>query len=54
MFSKTASTPPVVDLDSVAYLMGAHLSDRALLNNTAVARAVAVSNPWLLEKELPA
>lgn len=54
MFSKTASTPPVVDLDSVAYLMGAHLSDRALLNNTAVARAMVVSNPWLLEKELPA
>jgi hypothetical protein len=54
MFSKTSSASPIIDLDSVAYLMGAHLSDRALLNNTAVATAVAVSNPWLLEEELPA
>lgn len=41
--SKIASTTPVVSLDSVAYLMGAHLSDRGLLSNTAV----AVGNEWL-------
>lgn len=49
IFIKQASTSPVVSLDSVAYLMGAHLSDRGLLYTTAVAVEVAVNNEWLSE-----
>lgn len=48
MFSKTASRTQIVTHDSVAYLMGAHFSDRSLLSNTAVADAIAVSNKNLL------
>ena len=50
MFSKTASTSPVITLDSVAYLVGAHLSNRNLLTNTAITDAVAVMNEGLLEE----
>lgn len=49
MFSKTASSSAIVDFDSVAYLMGAHLSG-GLLSTTAVANAIADSNPWLLQE----
>lgn len=48
MFSKTASRVPVVTLDSVSYMMGAHFSDRGLLSNTATAEAIAESNKDLL------
>jgi hypothetical protein len=51
MFSKTASSSAIVDLDSVAYLMGAHLSG-GLLSTTAVAAAIADSNPWLLTEPM--
>ena len=49
MFSKTASHSPIVTHDSVAYLMGAHFSDRSLLSNTVVADAIAESNTNLLK-----
>lgn len=48
MFSKTASRTPVVTLDSVSYMMGAHFSDRGLLSNPATAEAIAASNKDLL------
>lgn len=48
MFSKQASSPRVVSLDSLSYMMGAHLHDRRLLNNTAV----AVCDDGFLEEEL--
>jgi hypothetical protein len=51
MFSKTSSALPVVSLDSLSYLMGAHLEDRGLLANTAVADAIAVTNSGLLGVE---
>lgn len=51
MFMKTSSSAPIVSLDSMAFLMGAHFTDRGLLSNTAVAEAVAVTNPWLLQGE---
>jgi hypothetical protein len=51
MFTKTASADSFIDLDTVAYLMSAHLPDRAMLCTTAVAGAVAVANPWLLHEE---
>lgn len=51
MFSKTASSSAIVNLDSVAYLMGAHLSG-GLLSTTAVANAIADSNPWLLTEPM--
>jgi hypothetical protein len=50
MFSKTASVEEIADLDSVAYMLSAHLSDPALLSTTAVADAMAVANPWLHEE----
>lgn len=37
MFSKQADSVPIISLDSISYLMGAHLHDRSLLSNTAVA-----------------
>jgi hypothetical protein len=51
MFSKQASTSPVLTLDSVAYLMGAHFSDRSRFTTTDVAEAIAVGNHGLLEEE---
>lgn len=48
MFSKTASRTPVVSHNSVAYMMGAHFSDRSLLSNAAVVGAIAESNMDLL------
>ena len=51
MFSKKASAAPTLSTDSVAYLMGAYLEDRGLLCTTAVAQAMAVSNPSLLAEE---
>lgn len=48
MFSKTASRTPVVTLDSVSYMMGAHFSDRGLLSNPVTADAIAASNKDLL------
>jgi hypothetical protein len=51
MFSKQAHVSiPVVSLDSLSYLMGAHLHDRSLLSNTAV----AVCDDGLLPEELQA
>lgn len=47
MFLKTAHPSEPITRDSVAYFMGAHLSDRAILNTTAVASATAVLNQWL-------
>jgi hypothetical protein len=46
MFVKTASQHPIIDIDTVAYMMGAHLSNRSLLSTTAV----AVAHPWLREE----
>jgi hypothetical protein len=52
MFSKTASEAPVVSLDSIGFLMGAHFTDnRGLLSNTAVAGAAAVVNKGLFLEE---
>lgn len=51
MFMKTSSVPPVHTLNSVAYMMSAHLSDRSLLSNTAVATAIAVANKSLFDEE---
>ena len=52
MLMKTSSAVPVVTIDSMAFLMGAHFTDRGLLSNTAVAIAVAETNPGLLEGSL--
>jgi hypothetical protein len=46
MFLKTSSVP-LVSVDTVSYMMGAHLVDRGLLSNTAVAEAIADNNEWL-------
>ncbi len=51
MFSKKASVTTTISTDSVAYLMGAYLKDSSLLCNTALAEAIAVSNPSLLSEE---
>ena len=51
MFSKTANTTPVLTLDSVAYFMGAHFSDRNRFNTTAIAEVIAMGNHGLLEEE---
>jgi hypothetical protein len=48
VLEKTASGP-ILSLDSVAYVMSAHLADRSLLLSTAVASAA--TNPWLLDGE---
>jgi hypothetical protein len=48
MFSKQASSPRIVSIDSMSYMMGAHLHDRRLLSNTAV----AVCDDGFLEEEL--
>ena len=50
MFTKHANTSEPVTLNSVAYMMGAHLSNRSSLLSPAVAEAIAVSNPWLREE----
>ena len=50
MFLKTASTDEILSHDSVAYMMGAHLSDKSLLSTAAVAGCVAVANPRLREE----
>lgn len=47
MFMKTASAP-IASLDSVAYMMGAHLEDRGLLHTTAVDAMVA-NNKWMAD-----
>ena len=44
MMSKTASSSPLLTLDSVVYMMGAYLEDRRLLQTTAVE---TVDNNWL-------
>ena len=54
MFTKKASLTKIADVSSVAYMMGAHLSNAGLLSSTAVANAVAANNPWLLDEEHPA
>ena len=46
-FSKKASHTPLVSINSLAYLMGAHLSDPALFDTTAVADAIAETLPQL-------
>jgi hypothetical protein len=52
MFMKTSSAAPVVSLDSIGFLMGAHFTDdRGLLSNTAVAGAAAVVNKGLFLEE---
>lgn len=51
MFMKTSSSISIVSPDSLAFLMGAHFSDRGLLSNTAVADAIAVNNEKLLSDE---
>lgn len=48
MFSKQAHISQVVSIDSLSYMMGAHLHDRSLLSNTAV----AVCDDGLLKQEL--
>lgn len=53
MFAKTASASPIVTHDSVAYMTGAHFSDRGLLSTTAVAEAIAANNHGLLTDEDP-
>ena len=53
MFAKTASAAPIVTHDSVAYMTGAHFSDRGLLSTTAVAEAIAANNHGLLTDEDP-
>jgi hypothetical protein len=50
MYIKTATAQTVTD-DSMAYLVGAHVSDRSLLCNTAGASAIAAGNEWLLNGE---
>jgi hypothetical protein len=40
-----------LSLDSLSYLMGAHMADRSTLTKTAVADAIAVHNLWLLDDE---
>jgi hypothetical protein len=51
MFSKTASRSPLITRDSVAYMMGAHFSDRSVLSNAAVVDAIAESNKDFLNGE---
>jgi hypothetical protein len=48
MFSKTASQTKIIDHDTVAYMMSAHLSNRSLLSPTA--DVLAAANPWLLSE----
>ena len=50
MFNKTASDSPMVDRDTVAYVMSAHLSNRNLLTTTQGNGALAVAVPWLREE----
>jgi hypothetical protein len=53
-FAKTAS-PQILTLDSLQYMMGAHLQDRGLLCTSAVGDLMAVQNGWsLFEDHLPA
>ena len=51
MFSKTSSSSDIITLDSVGYLMGAHLSG-GLLSTAAIAEAIATNNPELLTEHL--
>jgi len=50
MFSKTSSPNPIIDHDTVAYVMSAHLSNRSLLTATRGNGASAVAIPWLPEE----
>jgi hypothetical protein len=47
-FSKTASISVIASRDTVAYMMGAHLENRSLLADAAVAESMAVYNNGLL------
>lgn len=53
-FTKSASPSRVLSLDSVAYISGAHLEDRGLLSNVAVAEAIAANNQSLLDEGMSA
>lgn len=48
LFSKQADAVPLLSLDSLSYLMGAHLSNRGLLSNTAVAVSERLLDEGLL------
>lgn len=50
MFSKTANSSKLVDLDSVTYLMSAYLKDRGLNNSAALCEKIAALNPGLLDE----
>jgi hypothetical protein len=50
MFSKTSSPNPIIDHNTVAYVMSAHLSNRSLLIATRGNGASAVAIPWLPEE----